>query len=349
MKSNCKIIEKDVEYRNLSNIKNKYDVIEVDGIKITRNNDETDWMEKYRPRKLYDLVIPDDVRAYFEECIKTGEMKNTLLYSQKGGSGKTSISQVMTHEMKCEFLTLSANLERGIQAVKDKLQPFSSRKAMFGDKKMVCIEEIGDATVAQIDSLKSIVDKYTSNMNIILTTNSMGNISQPLRTRFKMIDFNSYSAEAEKVMMIQVIKRIKAIFDIEDVEYTPQDLNYLFSKYKFSFREMLMAMDTSVIDGKLSLQKVEESKTTLNDVLALTNASDYKGIAAISESVNIIEFLEELKTNYLNMVTDATQIPGLNVILAELQDRLVKNPPFPDICFTKACFDIINYKIQFRI
>lgn len=349
MKNNCKIQEENVEYKNLNNIRNKYDVINVDGVLITRNKKESDWMERYRPRKLFDLIIPDNTRAYLEEVKRTGTMPHTLLYSQKGGLGKTSISQVMTHELNCDFLTISANIDRGIQAVKDKVVPFSAKKSMYGGKKLCCIEEIGDATAAQVDSFKSVIDAYSSNMNIIITTNTMGNISQPLRTRFKIIDFNSFTEEETMSMMVQTLKRVKTILDIENIEYTPEDLNYLYSTYKLSFREMLMAMQSSVIDNKLVLQKVQESKTTLNDILNTVNNGDYEGIAKSAEGVNVIEFLEELKTNYLTLLSDAKQIPSLNMILVELQDRLVRNPAFIDICFTKACFDMIQAKMKFRV
>lgn len=349
MKSNCKVIQENIEYKNLNGIRRRYDIIEVDGIKITRGKEDKLFAEKYRPRKIFDLITTSSIRAFFEECIKKGSMPHTLLYSQKGGLGKTSSSQVMTHELDCEFMTLSANIERGIQAVKDKLIPFCSQKAMFGKNKMACIEEIGDATAQQIDSLKSVIDKYSGNMNIIITTNSLGNISQPLRTRFKIIDLNNFTDEETKDMTMQLFKRIKAILDIEEIEYSMEDIKYLYTKFKFSFREILMAIDGNVIDGKLNLQGINEDKTSLNDILEMINKKDYKGLASSSDSVNVIQFLEELNNEYLNILGDMSMIPNLIIIMNELQNSLLKNPAFPGLTFVKCCHDMIRENISFRV
>lgn len=349
MKENCNVLEKDIEFKNLNNIRRKYDIIEVNGTKVTQSKQEKLFVERYRPRKLFDLIIPKSTRDYLDECVRTGIMKHTLLYSQKGGLGKTSISQVMVHEMDSDFKTLSANIERGISAIKDILVPFCSQRAMYGKTKLALIEEIGDATAPQVDSLKSVIDKYSGNMNIIITTNSLGNISQPLRTRFKIIDFNNFSDEETKDMTVQLIKRLKAILDIENISYTPQDIQYLYSKYKFSFREILMAIDTSIIDGVLNLQAVNDDKTSLNDILTMINNKDYKGLASSSDAVNVIQFLEELNSEYLNVLTEMDKIPSIIMIMNELQNTLLRNPAFPGIVFVKSCNDMIRENITFRI
>jgi len=342
-------IEKNVEYTNLSKVRRRYDVYELNGMKITRSANEPVWEERYRPRKIYDLIMPSNVTNQLEEYIKQGDMKSLLLYSQKGGFGKTSISQVMTHELDSDFLTLSANIERGVAAIKDKVVPFSQTVSMYGDRKIVCIEEIGDATPAQVDSLKSVLDRFASNVSIIITTNSMSNISQPLRTRFNVVDLNIIPKEDIQQMTIKTILRIKSILQIEGVDYSDEDIKYLFSTYKFSFREIVNKLQNSVINGKLVISKSEISSTSTNEILKLINDKNFKRIAELSMGVNHSEFLEHLNNDYLNLLQDANNIPALIMIMNTLQESLTKNVAFPNISFVKACIDMISQKINFKV
>lgn len=350
MKENCKILEDDVEYTNLNKIRRRYSIIEVDGTKVTRATGERTLSERYRPRKIFDLVLPEEHINYLTERVKLKNLNNLLVYSQKGGLGKTSMSQVLTHEMGSEFITLRANIERGIQAVKDSLVPYCKTKAMNGKGKIACIEEIGDATTAQVDSFKSLSEDYSSNITFIITTNSLANISQPLKTRFKIIDLNSFTAEEKKYMTVRLIKRIKAILDIEDISYTPEDIKYLFNKYQFSVREIMMAIDSSIVNGKLDLKTTEDNnKTTLYEILEMINNKDFKSIASSADAVNHLQFLEELQASYLDILGSLEMIPGLIMIMNELQNSLLRNPAFPGITFVKCCNDMIRENINFRI
>lgn len=342
-------IEKNVDFTNLSNVRRKYDVYELNGIKLTRSANEPVWEERYRPRKIYDLIMPSKVTKQLEEYKNQGDLKSLLLYSQKGGLGKTSVSQVMIHELGADFLTLSANIERGVAAIKEKVVPFAQNLSMFGDRKIVCIEEIGDATPAQVDSLKSVLDRYASNVSIIITTNSMSNISQPLRTRFNIIDFNTIPTEDIQQMTIKTILRIKSILQIEGVEYTDDDIKYLFATYKFSFREIVNTLQSSVIDGKLVLSRNAISSTSTNELLKLINDKDFKRLAELSMGVNHSEFLEHLNNEYLNLLQDANHIPAIIMIMNTLQESLAKNVAFPNIAFMKACIDMINQKLMFKV
>ncbi len=150
-------------------------------------------------------------------------------------------------------------------------------------------------------------------------------------------------------MLSQLFKRIKAILDIEEIEYSMEDIKYLYTKFKFSFREILMAIDGNVIDGKLNLQGINEDKTSLNDILEMINKKDYKGLASSSDSVNVIQFLEELNNEYLNILGDMSMIPNLIIIMNELQNSLLKNPAFPRLTFVESCHDMIRENISFRV
>ena len=53
------------------------------------------WVERYRPKSIGDLVLPDEYRQNFEICIKRNEIPNLLFYGPPGG-GKSTMARILT-------------------------------------------------------------------------------------------------------------------------------------------------------------------------------------------------------------------------------------------------------------
>ena len=47
------------------------------------------WVEKYRPKKIDDCILPEDIKSTFQNFLKQGEISNLLL-SGTAGTGKTT-------------------------------------------------------------------------------------------------------------------------------------------------------------------------------------------------------------------------------------------------------------------
>ena len=47
------------------------------------------WVEKYRPRKIDECILPTELKSYFLSMIKRGEIQN-LLHCGSAGTGTTS-------------------------------------------------------------------------------------------------------------------------------------------------------------------------------------------------------------------------------------------------------------------
>ena len=55
------------------------------------------WVEKYRPTRIEDCILPEEVKKQFQQFIAKGEVPNLLL-SGSAGTGKTTIARALFNE-----------------------------------------------------------------------------------------------------------------------------------------------------------------------------------------------------------------------------------------------------------
>ncbi len=347
--SKVEIIEKDVAYRKLNGRHAKYDIYDVDGTTITVDNNEETWEEKYRPRRVSDLIISKDLAEKFNSWIAEFKIPDLLLYSRPGGLGKTSIAQVLVAELEMDMLSIPCNIKRGLDVIKTDVTTFSQNKSSMGEKKIVSFEEIGDMTTTAVDALKSIKDKYSTNVSMIITTNSLSNISGPLKTRLYTIDFNTVAKEDEKFLLAKQAKRIMAILAIEGVEYSNEDLQYLLKKYKYSYRELIQQCNGSVVNGKLKIDRFADDSVDYKEILSFINNQDMESLAKISNKVNHVVLFNYLSENYLSLLTDKNMIMNMIMNLHKYQEYLDKNLINQGIAFLEVCRLMFVAKIKFKV
>ena len=350
-KENVKLISEGNQYRKLNKTRSSYSIYEVDGVKVSRDTTDLNLSERYRPREVFDLNVSTQIESLLNSFIEKKHLPDLLLYSIQGGTGKTSIAQVLSNKLGFDTMSVPCNINRGLDVIKRDVVGFSQNLSMYGDKKIVSLEEIGDMTTAAVDSLKSVIDNYNQNIHMIITTNSLANISQPLMTRLTMLDFNNISDEDKKGVALKSFKRLKAILDIEGVEYEAQDLQLYFKSHFPKFRSMMLHLETSIIDGKL-VYRASEDTSNYDEVLAFINdgsPSAMESLVKVSEKINHIDFATWLSVNYLTLISDVNYIAPIIMIINEMQNSINRNVPFLSISFMVMCNSMIKEKIKFRV
>lgn len=351
MKENVKLIQEGIEYRKLNKMRSTYDIYEVDGVKVSRDSSDLNLSERYRPREVFDLNVSNKVESLIQGFIDKRHLPDLLLYSIQGGTGKTSIAQVISNKLGFETMSIPCNINRGLDVIKKDVVGFSQNLSMLGDKKIVSLEEIGDMTTTAVDSLKSIIDNYNQNIHLVITTNSLSNISGPLMSRLSLIDFNTFTDEEKKQVALKSFKRLKAILDIEGIDYDMQELQIYFKTYFPKFRTLMLRLETSIVNNKLVINKTEDI-SDYNEVLELINqgtSSSIQKLASISEKVNQVDFATWMSANYLNIIDKPDNIAPFIMILNSMQEAINKNVPFLSISFMVMCNALIKEGIKFRI
>jgi len=91
------------------------------------------WVEKYRPKRLEDLVAHEDIVSILTNLIDSDQLPHLLLYGPPG-TGKTSTVLALAKELygtdfyRQRILELNASDDRGIAVVREKIKKFAQRK-----------------------------------------------------------------------------------------------------------------------------------------------------------------------------------------------------------------------------
>ncbi|MFH1221638.1 MAG: replication factor C small subunit [Candidatus Micrarchaeota archaeon] len=152
------------------------------------------WTEKYRPKKLGDVVGQKDTVESLKAYIKAGNMPN-MLFSGPPGVGKTTCALALAHELfgkeiSGNFMELNASDERGIDVVRGRIKDFARSVSMGGAPfKLIFLDE-GDAlTTDAQQALRRTMESYAKATRFIISANYSSKIIEPIQSRCAIFRF----------------------------------------------------------------------------------------------------------------------------------------------------------------
>jgi len=182
---------------------------------------EQPWTEKYRPRKLEEMVGQDAVVERLEAYVKSKSIPH-LLFAGPAGLGKTTAALCITNELfgdvRGNFLELNASDERGIEVVRTKIKDFARTVPLSGSFKIIFLDEADALTPDAQNALRRTMENYTKTCRFILSCNYSSKIIEPIQSRCAIFRFKPISNDA-------IIKRLETILKEEGVEYTKDGLD----------------------------------------------------------------------------------------------------------------------------
>ena len=63
------------------------------------------WVEKYRPKKIEDCILSQDIKETFSQFLKQKEIPNLLL-SGTAGTGKTTVARALCEELGADYIII---------------------------------------------------------------------------------------------------------------------------------------------------------------------------------------------------------------------------------------------------
>ena len=64
------------------------------------------WVEKYRPRKIDDVILSADLYKTFSTIVENGDVPN-MLFSGTPGTGKTTVAKAICNELDLDHIVIN--------------------------------------------------------------------------------------------------------------------------------------------------------------------------------------------------------------------------------------------------
>ncbi len=246
------------------------------------------WVEKYRPKKLNEVVGQKEITERLESYVKKGSLPN-LLFSGPAGIGKTSSSVALASELyeksfERNFLELNASDERGIDVVRKTIKDFARTMAFDADFKIIFLDEADALTADAQQALRRTMEKFTKTCRFILSCNYSSRIIEPLQSRCVVFRFKPLNSKDIEEKLKEIAKEEMLSLDegaLKAITYVSQgDLR----------KAINILQASSSIDTKIKEKTVftVSSKAKPEEIKELINLSLEKKFLEAREKLDVL-------------------------------------------------------------
>lgn len=195
------------------------------------------WTEKFRPKTIAECILPDRLKAPFQDYVNKSEIPNLLLHGG-AGVGKTTVAKAMCNEINADFLIINGSDETGVDMVRSKIKDFASTMSFTGGRKVIIVDEADYLSPNAQAAFRNVIEEFASNCSFIFTCNFKNKIIDPLHSRCAVIDF-TLKAPEKAGMAGQFFKRVSQILTEEAVTFDPKVIAEVVKKHFPDFRRVL--------------------------------------------------------------------------------------------------------------
>ena len=209
------------------------------------------WVEKYRPSKVIDCVLPSDLEETFSEYVDKNSVPNLILTGGPG-TGKTTAANALCEETSTDYLMVNGSDEgRSIDTVRTTLTQFCSSVSMTGNRKAIIMDEADYMNPDSVQpALRGFIEKFGNNVSFLFTCNYRNRIIDPIHSRCAVLDFIIPNNEKPKIAE-RYLDRCEKILDGEGIVYDKKVLIELIMKYFPDFRRVLNELQRYSVSGEI--------------------------------------------------------------------------------------------------
>jgi len=280
--------------------------------------------EKYRPKNLEELILPDAVMNKF----KDGLVQN-MLFAGSPGTGKTSTAKAVVNQFGLPYLYINASTDTSVDVIRTRITDFCSTVSIMDESgmfKVVILDEVDGVSDQFFKALRATMEQFASNSRFIATCNYINKLPDPILSRFEVINFD-FDKEEETELTKKYIRRVYDICKQEDMTIE-KDALVEFVRRNFP-------------DLRSTLNKLQGFKTqgtnniTVGDVKRFNSV--YKDVfELIFNETDPAKNYQLLVSNYSNRVDDILQSLGEEFIEYIQQEQLQSVKHIPQIIISVA-------------
>ena len=214
--------------------------------------DEFLWVEKYRPKKIEDCILPSGIKDTFQQFVNRGEIPNLLL-AGPAGCGKTTVAKALCHELGVDFYVINGSDEgRFLETVRNNAKNFASTVSLSSEAKhkVIIIDEADNTTSDVQLLLRASIEEFANNCRFIFTCNYKNKIIEPLHSRCAVVDFSIKGKEKQEIAA-SFFSRLNHILETERIGADNKVLAQLINKHFPDWRRVLNECQRYSVSGKI--------------------------------------------------------------------------------------------------
>jgi replication factor C subunit 3/5 len=289
------------------------------------SNTTIPWIEKYRPKKIKNILYNDFIVKSLDNFLKHKQLPNLLFYGPPG-TGKTSTIVTIAKKYYGEHfdlmtITVNASEERGIETVRNHIKDFSSTKGFIDRSeippfKLVILDEIDAMTPEAQAILRKVVEEYTFNVRFCFICNIINKIDPAIISRCTYFKFKPFTYEYLNDFIENICKK-------ENFKMSKKSTSLVIKKSNGDLRKLLNVLQSikMYIINKNITSTVKEDviseilscplKKTVSDLLDFIQSNDLKN------SMNY--FTDTISSNVISLAE------FIDSIFMIIKDRIINN------------------------
>lgn len=240
------------------------------------------WTEKYRPKKLEDIVNQGDIIKGITNLVRSPDIPH-MLFSGPAGVGKTTAAlciarEILGDEWRKNTLELNASDERGIKMVRERVKEFAASVKLATDKdfdkpKIIILDEADEMTPEAQTALRRIIEDSARTTRFIIICNYLSQIIEPIQSRCVVFRFT-------RLPKNDIIEHLKMISAKEKVKSDEKALEQIYDSTGGDLRHSINVMQAAAGMGAISMANVTAAigisgRSKVGDILKLALAGKF--------------------------------------------------------------------------
>jgi replication factor C small subunit len=295
---------------------------------INTNFSSLMWVEKYRPKRIEQIVNQKDIIISLTNLIKKPNEIPHLLFAGPAGVGKTTTAlclsmELLGEEWKRDTLELNASDERGIKMVRERVKEFAAviklpsgtnEKGEYSNKnekpyRIIILDEADEMTSEAQTALRRIIEDSSKTTRFIIICNYLSQIIEPIQSRCAIFHFTRLEEE-------DVLEYLRMICKQENIDFQEEALSKIYRFTEGDLRHSINILQTASGYGHVSIKNV-------------TSAMGLSGKAKVGEVIRLalIGKFNDARTKLLELlfVYGLSDTDFFKYTYQEIKDMDIKN------------------------
>jgi len=281
------------------------------------------WVEKYRPKRISECILPENLKSTFQEFVDKGSIPNLLLTGGPG-VGKTTVAKAMLNEVNADYIVINGSMNGNIDTLRNEIMQFASTVSFSGGRKYVILDEADYLNPNSTQpALRNFMEEFSNNCGFILTCNFKNRIIEPLHSRCSVVEF-AIAKKDKASIGLNFFNRVKEILTHEKIEFDKKVVAEFVTKYFPDWRRVINELQrysaTGSIDSGLLAENGDSSIKELIGHLKAKSFTEMRKWVAQNNDIDTTALFRKLydtASTYL----EARSVPQLVLLLADYQHK----------------------------